>query len=124
MPYKKGAEWAGNRAGRPTTAERVKKFTQRELRERELLMILRKIRPHVADSIIAAANIMKNKDAQDSNKLKAATILLDNYRKLVLDLYDGVEPDEEATEIQQENRPLFSLRVVEDEPEQPTDSKE
>ena len=115
MVYKAGAEWNGNRAGRPTAAEKVKKFTKRELRERELLMVLRKIRPHVADSIIAAAAIMKNKDAQDSNKLKAATILLDNYRRLILDLYDGEDPEGEGTEVQQENRPLFSLKVVEDE---------
>jgi hypothetical protein len=115
MPYKAGAEWKGNAKGRPTAEERVKKFTQRELRERELLMILRKIRPHVADSIIAAATIMKNKDAQDGNKLKAATILLDNYRKLVLDLYDGREDEEEGTEVQQENRPLFSLKVISEE---------
>ena len=113
MAYKAGAEWNGNRHGRPTTAEKVKKFTKRELRERELLMILRKLRPHVADSIIAAAKIMKNEQALDSNKLKAATILLDNYRKLVLDLYDGEDQEGEGTEVQQENRPLFSLKVIE-----------
>lgn len=114
MPYQKGEAWKGNPRGRPTAEERAKKFTKRELRERELLMVLRKIRPHVADSIIAAANIMKNKEAQDTNKLKAATILLDNYRKLVLDLYEGDE-EAEAPEVQQENRPLFSLTVVGDE---------
>lgn len=117
MTYKAGAEWNGNRHGRPTTAEKVKKFTKRELKERELLMILRKLRPHVADSIVAAAKIMKNEQALDSNKLKAATILLDNYRRLVIDLYDGEDPESEATEVQQENKPLFRLHAVEDETE-------
>lgn len=116
MPYQAGSEWKGNAKGRPTAADKAKKFTKRQLRERELLMVLRKIRPHVADSIVAAASIMKNKDAQDSNKLKAATILLDNYRRLVLDLYDGNDEDEGA-EVQQENRPLFSLKVVDTEAE-------
>lgn len=116
MPYKKGAEWeasGGNARGRPTAEERAKKFTKRELKDRELLMVLRKIRPHIADSIIAASDIMKNKEALDANKLKAATILLDNYRKLVIDLY-GVDEEAGGEEIQQENRPIFSLKVVED----------
>jgi hypothetical protein len=112
MPFEGGAKWKGNNLGRPTAAEKAKKFTKRELKERELLMVLRKIRPHVADSIVAATNIMKNVEAADTNKLKAATIILDNYRRLVLDLYDGEDPESEATEVQQENKPAFSLTVI------------
>lgn len=103
-----------NRAGRPTDAEREKKMTKRELKERELLMLLRKIRPHVADSIFKAATIMKNDAAGAQNQLRAATILLDQYRRLTLDLYDGEDVDgEEPKEIQQENKPVFSLKVIE-----------
>lgn len=100
-----------NREGRPIK-ESTKKPTNRELKERELLMLLRKIRPHVADSIMAAAKIMKNEEAAHQNTLKACTILIDAYRKLTLDLYDGEAPDEEGTEIQEQNKPVFSLKVI------------
>jgi hypothetical protein len=104
-----------NKAGRKP--QDPKKLTKRELRERELLMLLRKIKPHVAESIVQAARIMKNTDANPTNQLRAATLLLDNYRRLTLDLYEGDE-DAEGTEIQQNNSPavLFSLKMV-DKPE-------
>jgi hypothetical protein len=38
---------------------------------------------------------------------------LDNYRRLTLDLYDGEEKaDEAGVEVQQNNAPVFSLKVV------------
>jgi len=104
-----------NRLGRPPKTEG--KPTNRDLKERELLMLLRKIRPHVADSIYEAAKIMKNEQAADQNKLKACTILLDNYRRLTLDLYEGDDPDEEGTEIQEQNNPVFSLKMINTEKE-------
>ena len=88
------------------------KLTNRDLRSRELLMLLRKIRPHVADAIMSAALIMKNETAADQNKLKAATILLDNYRKLTLDLYDGDDPESEGEEVQKQNPNTFSLKMI------------
>lgn len=88
------------------------KLTNRDLRSRELLMLLRKIRPHVADAIMSAALIMKNESAADQNKLKAATILLDNYRKLTLDLYDGDDPEGEGEEVQKQNPNTFSLKMI------------
>jgi len=110
----RGGDSAINRAGRRPGIKNSKP-TNRELRERELLMLLRKIKPHVADSVMQAARIMKNEEASHQNQLKAATILLDAYRKLTLDLYDGEDPEEEGTEIQQNNSPtaLFSLKMVE-----------
>lgn len=110
---------SGNPAGRPKDIDRIiRKPTRRELRERELLMVLRKLRPHIAESIVTASNIMGNANAKDENKLKAAIVIVDNYRKLVLDLYDGKEDpeldNEEGQEIQQENGPQFSLKMVKD----------
>ena len=75
-------------------------------------MLLRKIKPHIAEAIMQAASIMKNEKAADQNKLKAATILLDNYRRLTLDLYDVENQEDEGTEIQQQNAPVFSLRMI------------
>jgi hypothetical protein len=104
---------SGNPNGRPRRDSIVDKPTNRELKERELVMLLRKVKPHVAEAIIQAANIMKNQEASHQNQLKAATILLDNYRRLTLDLYDGEEKaDEVGVEVQQNNAAIFSLKVV------------
>jgi hypothetical protein len=107
-----------NRSGRPTVAEKIikdreagKAVSRRALMDRELLLLLRKLRPHVADSVLTAAGIMQNEEASHQNKLKASTIILDAYRKLVIDVY-GTEVDEDPEEIQQNNAPVFSLKVV------------
>lgn len=111
MAFVKGQ--SGNPNGRPKKESIFDKPTNRELKERELVMLLRKIKPHVAEAIMQAAAIMKNAEASHQNQLKAATILLDNYRRLTLDMYDGEEQaDEAGVEVQQNNAPVFSLKVV------------
>lgn len=111
MTFKAGQ--SGNPNGRPKKQSIFDKPTNRELKERELVMLLRKIKPHVAEAIMQAAQIMKNEEASHQNQLKAATILLDNYRRLTLDMYDGEEQaDEAGVEVQQNNAPVFSLKVV------------
>ena len=110
-----------NRNGRPKIDANAKPVTNRDLRKRELLMLLRKLKPHVASAIMKAADILDNKQAAHASQLVAAKMILEHYRRLTLDLYgDDVDPEEEGTEIQQENRPLFSLSVVNNE----TDTKE
>ena len=114
MTFKKGE--SGNLKGRPKKESIFEKPTNRELKERELVMLLRKIKPHVAEAIMQAASIMKNEEASHQNQLKAATILLDNYRRLTMDMYDGEEQaDEAGVEVQQNNAPVFSLKVVNEE---------
>jgi hypothetical protein len=114
MTFAKGK--SGNPNGRPKKESVFDKPTNRELKERELVMLLRKIKPHVAEAIMQAANIMRNDEATHQNQLKAATILLDNYRRLTLDMYDGEEQaDEAGTEVQQNNAAIFSLKVVNEE---------
>jgi hypothetical protein len=87
-----------------------KELTGRALRQRELLSLVRKIKPHVSLAITEAVKILGNKEAADSNKLKAAVIILDQYKGLVKDIYD-VEDDSPADEIQQ-NGPVFSLTMI------------
>jgi hypothetical protein len=101
-----------NTKGRIDQLAGTKKPTNRQLREREMLSLLRKLKPLVADSINTAAKIMKSEQAADVNKLKAATILLENYKEMVEELYDKDYDDEGAEEIQQANVPVFSLKVV------------
>lgn len=112
MAFVKGK--SGNPAGRPKRENLLDKPTNRELKERELIMLLRKIKPHVADAITQAVKIMKNDEAAHQNQLKAAALLLESYRKLSLDLYGNEDQaEEEATEVQQNNpAPVFSLKVI------------
>lgn len=103
-----------NRNGRPRLDEYEprKPRSAKQIKDKELLTLLRKIKPHVAEAIMTAAKIMKNEKAMHQHQLKAATILLDNYRTMVLDVYDdGVEEDVED-EVQDDNSPVFSLKMV------------
>lgn len=102
------------KAGRPRIEDRTKRKTNRDVKDAELLMVLRKIRPHVAESILTAAHIMKSEHAKEENKLRAATLILDHYKKLVIDLYgqDDIDDETEPTEVQPNNAPVFSLTVV------------
>ena len=88
----------------------IKDKTRREIRSQEFLSLLRKIKPHLSESIMTAATIMKNKDAGAANQLKAAVILLNAYRELVGDAYSG-EDDGTAEEVQP-NQPVFSLKMI------------
>lgn len=114
MVFKKRADNNGevdpriNQAGRIKT-EKV--LTKRAVRDRELLALLRKIKPHLSESIMTAANIMKNKEASHMNQLKASTILLNAYRELINDAYNGEDPEEEGVEVQP-NTPVFSLKMI------------
>lgn len=88
----------------------VKEKSRRELKNAELISLVRKIKPHLSDSIMTAATIMRNKESGAGNQLKAAVILLNAYKELIGDLYDG-DDEEEGQEIQP-NMPSFSLHVL------------
>ena len=120
MPFVKGDKNI-NRNGRPTIEDRAldDKPTRRQLKDKELLTLLRKIKPHMSDAILKSVHIMQDNSAAHQNQLRAATMILDLYRKLVMDLYDGEVPedeDENVPEIQRTNpKATFSLTVVKDE---------
>lgn len=89
------------------------KLTNRKLREQALLDLVRKTRPLVAKSIRAAVKILDNEESSDQNKLKAAALILNMHRSLILDLYDRHYDDEENQEIQpNEPKTVFSLKVI------------
>ena len=102
-----------NIAGRKpkVDGEGNKVLTNREIKSKELLSILRKVKPHLSQSIMTAADIMKNKEATHQNQLKAAVILINAYRELVIDLYGkDVDGSDEGEEIQP--TAAFSLKVI------------
>jgi type I site-specific restriction endonuclease len=94
--------------------KREDKPTNRELKDRYLVELLRKLRPLQAQSISQVSKILNNNEATDPNKLKAAAMLLTLYKELVQSAYGkDEEPDEESTEaIQETNRPAFSLVML------------
>lgn len=103
--------------GRPKIIDMVnapQKLTRRQLKDRELLLLLRKIKPHIADSILTAAKIMGDDKAQDANKLRAATLLLQQYKDLVDAVYSGKQ-DVEEDEDENSHAAIFSLKVVNNE---------
>lgn len=116
MGFKSKEELGGidpkiNTKGRiaPTTT-----LNNRQLREKELLGLLRKLKPHMSDAIMAAVLIMKNKEASHQNQLKAATILLEQYKETLEGAYNKDYDEAENSEVNQDSAPVFSLKVVND----------
>jgi len=103
-----------NRNGRPKDPEK-KKITRRSMKDKELIQLVRKLRPHVSQAIMTAVKIMGDEEASHTNQLKAAAFLFVQHANLISEAYGGEENPEEVDpdEVQpQNNTPVFSLKVV------------
>jgi hypothetical protein len=90
-----------------------KKLTNREVREREFLSLLRKLKPLVAQSISTACKIMGNEEASHMNRLKAATIILSEYKSALENTYNENYDEAEAEEVQPTGKgAVFSLKMI------------
>ena len=103
---------SGNVHGRPKGLNKEKK-TNRENRSAELLNLIRKFKPLQTKAIQAAVNILDNEEASENGKLRASAMIIQTYKELLKDLYDYRYDDEESEDIQANNSPVFSLRVLE-----------
>lgn len=99
-----------NPAGRPIGDPR-EKMSNREIRTRSMLQLLRKFSPHQSKAIMAAVKIMDNTEASDQNKLKASALIIQTYRELLNEVYSKDYDDDQGEEIQ-DNSPIFSLRML------------
>lgn len=101
-----------NQNGRPSREE--KKLTNRELREREFMSLLRKLKPLVAQSIATAVSVMQNKEASHMNQLKAATIILAEYKSSLEHVYDAAYDADDGIEVQPTGpkAPIFSFTML------------
>ena len=98
-------------AGRPKTA-RPAEETNRSLREKHLLELLRKFKPLQTKAIQTAVKILDNAEAADANKLKAAGMVVSIYKDLIKEVYAKDYDEEEAEDSQVDNSPVFSLRML------------
>lgn len=115
MVFKKREENGGKVDENINLAGRIKgekDLTKRAIRDRELLSLVRKLRPHLVDGVSTVTKIMRNEQSTDQNRLKASALILQTYRQLVDDLYDVDSEQEEGVEIQPQNTPIFSLKIV------------
>ena len=95
------------------------KFTAKEIKQKEVMSLLRKLKPLMSKSVNTAAKIIDSDGATESGKLRAATILLGLYKDLLSEAYDR---DIKLEEMLQEtdpkeidtskNAPVFSLTML------------
>ena len=98
--------------GRPRQGVNLPAKTNRELRSQALMELIRKFKPHVSKSIMSAVNIIDDNEANDANKLKASALIIGTYKDLLKDVYDHRYDTEENEEIQANNGPVFSLKMI------------
>ena len=118
MAFKKTAELGYpdpnvNRLGRI----KREKPLNRELKDRYLLELLRKLRPGQATAISKMLKIIGDKETQDANAIKASALVLSTYTSLIKELYgkDEESDEEESVEPLQEepkSQPKFSLVML------------
>lgn len=104
-----------NTKGRPLVEEDTeKKLTNRQKRERELMVLARKFKPLQAVAIATSAKIMQNDQASDQNRLKASALIISVYQELLKDVYS--KEYDESTDVQEiqptTKAPVFSLTMV------------
>ncbi len=107
---------SGNPNGRPKK-DTLEKKTNRQIREEELLALCRKFKPLQTKAIQAAVKIIDDKEANDANKLKAAALIIATYKQLLESTFDHRYDEDAAEEVQQNNAPIFSLKVIGEEEE-------
>lgn len=109
--YKGGRSWA------KSAFDGKKDKTYADVGRAELERLLRKLRPHTTKAIMTMLKVMENPEASEAGKLRAAVVILTEYRGLVKDAYDSEQPVEENHEDLDppEKKPstVLQLRVVE-----------
>ncbi len=123
MVFKKRSENGGqihediNVKGRPLKKDQ-KSLTRREAKDKEMLTLARKLKPGAQVALKEALKILNNDKASEAAKLKAAEIYLKYFHLTVNTLYAPSAADEipesetKVEDVQPDNRPLFSLKML------------
>lgn len=102
---------SANPAGRPRVLDKDKK-SNKTLRSDEFMSLVRKFKPHMSRAVMTAVEIMENKESSEAGRLRASALLIQTYKELVAQLYDYRYDADEGEEIQQNNAPVFSLKMI------------
>ena len=106
-----------NRKGRPLKKDE-KTLTRREAKDKEMLTLARKLKPGAQVALKEALKILNNDKASEAAKLKAAEIYLKYFHLTVNTLYAPSAADEipesetKVEDVQPDNRPVFSLKIL------------
>ena len=100
-----------NKNGRPKVLDKEKK-NNKQLRSDEFMSLVRKFKPHMSRAVMTAVEIMENKESSEAGRLRASALLIQTYKELVAQLYDYRYDADEGEEIQQNNAPVFSLKMI------------
>ena len=101
--------------GRPKTERKV---SRREQKDKELMALMRKLKPHLAASVEVISDVMRGEKTSDTNKLKASALVISEYRKLTLDVWGSADVEQDEEEIEEQegesstDAPVFSLKIV------------
>ena len=117
MAFVKGV--SGNPRGRPTVKDEEKP-TNKSLRNKAFLQLLRKFAPLQSKAVQVAVKIMDNEDSSEAGRLKASALIIATYQQLLKETYNYVYDSDDAEEIQPEHKPqLFSLHMLK--PDKPSE---
>lgn len=115
-----------NTRGRPLKKDE-KTLTRREAKDKEMLTLARKLKPGAQVALKEALKILNNDKASEAAKLKAAEIYLKYFHLTVNTLYAPSAADEipesetKVEDVQPDNRPVFSLKILNTEVEDNTE---
>ena len=109
MAFVKGV--SGNPLGRALVVDKDKP-TNRLLRERAYLEMVRKFRPLQAKAIAAAVHILDNKEASENGKLRSAALIIQTYKDLIKEVYDQKYDESLNEPMQEDNKPAFTLHML------------
>jgi hypothetical protein len=96
--------------GPKTMPQDLPKLTNRELREKEMMSLIRKLKPEIRKAMKVALALMEDKEVPAATRLAASKFVFQEYKGLLGDLYKDKYDDEQGDVIQ-DNTPVFSLYV-------------
>lgn len=111
MPFVKGDPNI-NREGRRLPRNEDNRYTAKEIKQKELMSLLRKLKPLMSKSVGVASTIIDSKDSSEAGKLKAAALLIKTYQDLVKEVYDDAPEDQTPQEIDTSKAAVLSLTVL------------
>ena len=110
----KGGKEAINLNGRPRIPQ-LSKMTNKQIRTKELLNLCRKVKPYQTKAIQAIVKILDDPESSDQNKIKAAVFITEFYKSLIKETFDYRYDEDHAKEVQEDNTPVFSLKMIDSE---------